>query len=92
MASPTCGVSAWNLEFAAASSEGARYEQVAAEIDRALRFMAACGIDLDREKSLHEVDLYTSHEALILGYEESLTPRQPHRRLVRLLGAPPLDR
>lgn len=68
-------IHAWNLEFAAASSEGARYEQVAAEIDRALRFMAACGIDLDREKSLHEVDLYTSHEALILGYEESLTRR-----------------
>lgn len=68
-------IHAWNLEFATASSEGARYEQVAAEIERALRFMAACGIDLGREGVLHEVDLYTSHEALVLGYEEALTRR-----------------
>ena len=45
------------------------------EIDRALRFMAACGIDLDAEVQLHEVDFYTSHEALLLGYEEALTRR-----------------
>ena len=45
------------------------------EIDRALRFMAACGIDLDAEAQLHEVDFYTSHEALLLGYEEALTRR-----------------
>ena len=42
-------VHAWNLEFVAASPEGRRYESLAAEIDRALRFMAACGIDLDAE-------------------------------------------
>lgn len=65
----------WNLEFARESGEGRRYEQIAAEIDRALRFMRACGIDLEHEATLHEVDLYTSHEALILGYEESLTRR-----------------
>ena len=35
--------------------------------------MEACGIDLDGEAKLHEVDFYTSHEALILGYEEALT-------------------
>ena len=35
--------------------------------------MAACGIDLDAERQLHQVDFYTSHEALILGYEEALT-------------------
>ena len=40
-----------------------------------LRFMAACGIDLDAEHQLHQVDCYTSHEALILGYEEALTRR-----------------
>ena len=66
-------VHAWNLEFVDASPEGRRYEALAAEIDRALRFMAACGIDLDGEAKLHEVDFYTSHEALILGYEEALT-------------------
>jgi 3-deoxy-7-phosphoheptulonate synthase len=68
-------VSAWNLEYIASSREGRRYEAVAGEIERALRFMAACGIDLDAELQLHQVDLYTSHEALLLGYEEALTRR-----------------
>jgi 3-deoxy-7-phosphoheptulonate synthase len=63
----------WNQQFVASSDEGRRYEQIAAEIDRALRFMAACGIDLISEESLHQVDFFTSHEALILGYEEALT-------------------
>jgi 3-deoxy-7-phosphoheptulonate synthase len=66
-------VHAWNLEFLDVSPEGRRYQALAAEIDRALRFMAACGIDLDAELQLHQVDFYTSHEALILGYEEALT-------------------
>jgi 3-deoxy-7-phosphoheptulonate synthase len=65
----------WNQQFVASSEEGRRYEQIATEIDRALRFMEACGIDLAREQSLHQVDFYTSHEALILGYEEALTRR-----------------
>ena len=63
----------WNQQFVASSDEGRRYEQIAGEIDRALRFMAACGIELARETSLHQVDFFTSHEALILGYEEALT-------------------
>ena len=63
----------WNQQFVASSEEGRRYEQIAAEIDRALRFMSACGIDLISEESLHQVDFFTSHEALILGYEEALT-------------------
>ena len=66
-------VAAWNQEFVATSREGQRYEAIASEIERALRFMAACGIDLARSPQLHEVDFYTSHEALILGYEEALT-------------------
>ncbi len=63
----------WNQQFVASSDEGRRYEQIAGEIDRALRFMSACGIDLVAEQSLHQVDFFTSHEALILGYEEALT-------------------
>jgi 3-deoxy-7-phosphoheptulonate synthase len=63
----------WNQQFVASSSEGRRYEQIAGEIDRALRFMAACGIDLAAEEVLHETDLWTGHEALILEYEEALT-------------------
>lgn len=63
----------WNQEFVAESKQGRRYEQVARDIDRALSFMGACGIDLGEESELHEVDFYTSHEALLLGYEEALT-------------------
>jgi len=65
----------WNQQFVASSEEGRRYEQIAGEIDRALRFMEACGIDLGAEQALHQVDFYTSHDALILGYEEALTRR-----------------
>jgi 3-deoxy-7-phosphoheptulonate synthase len=68
-------VHSWNQEFVASSDEGRRYERIAADIDGAMRFMAACGIDLAAEQSLHQVDFFTSHEALILGYEEALTRR-----------------
>ena len=66
-------VHAWNQDFVTASPEGRRYETLAGEIERAMRFMAACGIDLNAERKLHEVDFYTSHEALLLDYEEALT-------------------
>jgi 3-deoxy-7-phosphoheptulonate synthase len=66
-------VHAWNQEFVASSREGRRYEVIADGIERALRFMAACGINLESEHQLHQVDFYTSHEALLLGYEEALT-------------------
>ncbi|MGD1010926.1 MAG: 3-deoxy-7-phosphoheptulonate synthase class II [Acidimicrobiales bacterium] len=63
----------WNLEFLASSPEGQRFEIIAEEIDRALRFMAACGADLSADSHIHQVDLFTSHEALLLEYEEALT-------------------
>jgi 3-deoxy-7-phosphoheptulonate synthase len=66
-------VHAWTQEFVASSPEGRAYDQIAAEIDRALRFMRACGVDTENNHNLHEVDFYTSHEALLLGYEEALT-------------------
>jgi 3-deoxy-7-phosphoheptulonate synthase len=65
----------WNLEFVGSRPEARKYEEIADGIERALKFMAACGIDLEAEKQLHEVDFYTSHEALLLGYEEALTRR-----------------
>jgi 3-deoxy-7-phosphoheptulonate synthase len=65
----------WNQQFVATSAEGRRYERIASEIDRALRFMAACGIDLDAEDGLHQTNFWTSHESLILPYEEALTRR-----------------
>jgi 3-deoxy-7-phosphoheptulonate synthase len=66
-------VHAWNQDFVASSREGQRYDRLANEIDRAMRFMAACGVDMGAESAIRQVDLYTSHEALILGYEEALT-------------------
>jgi 3-deoxy-7-phosphoheptulonate synthase len=63
----------WNQDFVASSRQGQRYEKLAAEIDRAMRFMKACGFATEAEPKLHEVDFYTSHEALIIGYEEALT-------------------
>ena len=66
-------VHAWNQEFVATSPAGQRYEQLAAEIDRALNFMRACGVDTASNPNLSTVDIYTSHEALILGFEEALT-------------------
>jgi 3-deoxy-7-phosphoheptulonate synthase len=66
-------VHAWNQEFVQTSAEGQRYEEVASGIERALQFMAACGIDTEATPQLHTTDVATSHEALILGYEEALT-------------------
>jgi 3-deoxy-7-phosphoheptulonate synthase len=66
-------VHAWTQEFVSSSAEGRRYEQLATEIERALRFMRACGMDTETNPQLREVDVFTSHEALLLGYEEALT-------------------
>ncbi|MGL6280592.1 MAG: class II 3-deoxy-7-phosphoheptulonate synthase [Gaiella sp.] len=68
-------VHSWNQEFVASSLEGRRYEVIANEIGRALRFMQAIGIDLGDERTVHAVDVWTSHEALLLDYEEPLTRR-----------------
>jgi len=63
-------VHAWNQDFVAQSPAGQRYERLAGEIDRALAFMRACGAD---PEELHAVEFYSSHEALLLDYEQALT-------------------
>ena len=63
-------VHAWNQDFVSQSAPGKRYEQMAAEIDRALSFMTACGAD---PEEFRRVDFYASHEALLLDYEKPLT-------------------
>ena len=65
-------VASWNREFVASSAAGQRYSKMADEIDRALRFINACGINSENTSQLNEVEFYTSHEALLLHYEESL--------------------
>ena len=59
----------WNMDFVRKSSAGERYERVATEIDRSLRFMTACGVD---DSSLRTVELFASHEMLVLDYERPL--------------------
>jgi 3-deoxy-7-phosphoheptulonate synthase len=63
-------VHAWNTEFARSTETGYRYEKLAAEIDRAVQFMKACGVN---DAALESVELYAGHEALILDYERALT-------------------
>jgi 3-deoxy-7-phosphoheptulonate synthase len=65
-------VHAWNQDFVSRSPAGQRYEQLARDIDRALAFMRACGAD---PEELRAVELYSSHEALVLDYEQALTRR-----------------
>jgi len=63
-------VHTWNQDFVADSPAGRRYERLAGDIDRALAFMRACGAD---PAELRTVELYSSHEALLLDYEDALT-------------------
>ncbi|MBT5905445.1 MAG: 3-deoxy-7-phosphoheptulonate synthase class II [Acidimicrobiaceae bacterium] len=65
----------WNREFVATSPAGQRYAAIAEEIERAVQFMSACGINSETLTDLRQVDFYTSHEALLLDYEEALTRR-----------------
>jgi 3-deoxy-7-phosphoheptulonate synthase len=59
----------WNKDFVRTSAAGVRYEAVAEEIDRAVRFMDACGVE---DHNLHTVEFYASHEALLLDYERAM--------------------
>ena len=63
-------VHSWNTAFARTTETGARYEHMANEIDRAVRFMRACGV---HDGALEGVELYASHEGLVLEYERALT-------------------
>lgn len=63
----------WTLGFVAGSSQGRRYAELADRITETLEFMAACGITPESSPSMRQVDVYTSHEALLLGFEEAMT-------------------
>ncbi len=63
----------WNMGFVEGSPAGERYQEMADRIADALAFMEACGISADSTPSVGQVDFYTSHEALLLRYEEALT-------------------
>ncbi|MEM1385098.1 MAG: 3-deoxy-7-phosphoheptulonate synthase class II [Pseudomonadota bacterium] len=63
-------VQAWNLDFAKAGPEAERFRALAERISSAVDFMDACGVQAN---TMHQVEFYTSHEALLLPYEEALT-------------------
>ena len=65
----------WNLDFIKDFPLGKKYDELSEKIDRAMKFMAACGIDSSNTPQLHQTTVYTSHEALLLNYEEALTRR-----------------
>ncbi|MCL2784501.1 MAG: 3-deoxy-7-phosphoheptulonate synthase class II [Propionibacteriaceae bacterium] len=60
----------WNSDFIRTAKVSGRYEQLTSEINRALAFMIACGVD---DESFRTVDFFASHEALLINYEHSLT-------------------
>jgi 3-deoxy-7-phosphoheptulonate synthase len=59
--------------FVDRSPSGERYKALAARITDAMQFMAACGITPETTPALEQTDFYTSHEALLLGYEQAMT-------------------
>jgi len=63
----------WNLEFIKDNPLGKKYDELSDKIDHSMKFMAACGLTSDVMPQLHQTTLYTSHEALLLNYEESMT-------------------
>ncbi|MGX5914128.1 class II 3-deoxy-7-phosphoheptulonate synthase [Aliidiomarina sp. Khilg15.8] len=72
----------WNMSFVAANPLKDKYQRVAEQIEESLRFMEVLGINASSHPTIHETELFTSHEALLLPYEEALT------RIDTLTGLP----
>jgi 3-deoxy-7-phosphoheptulonate synthase len=66
-------VHGWTLGFVARSPAGERYQELADRIGECLAFMEACGLTSEATPQIRETDFFTSHEALLLGYEQALT-------------------
>jgi len=73
----------WNKDFVRQSRAGERYEALAAEIDRALRFMDACGVE---DYRMHTTEFYASHEALLMDYERAMLRLDTRTDEPRLYG------
>jgi 3-deoxy-7-phosphoheptulonate synthase len=63
----------WNMGFVSRSPQGARYQEMADRLTETLNFMEACGLTSETTPQIRETDFFTSHEALLLPYEEALT-------------------
>ncbi len=83
----------WMLSFIKDSPQSARYQELADRITETLGFMRAIGLDPESNQELRQTDFYTSHEALLLGFEEALTRVEfDHRGLLRDLRPHDLGR
>ena len=86
-------VHSWTQGFVADSPQSERYRELADRLTETLDFMAACGLTSETTPQIRETELFTSHEALLLEYEQALTRVEfDHRRLVRRLGPHAVDR
>ena len=68
-------VHSWVIEFLSGTPQADRFQELAGRIEESLNFMRACGITPETARPLAETDFYTSHESLLLNYEEALTRR-----------------
>ena len=66
-------INKWNMEFAQSSAQGKRFEELIERINECIGFIKACRLPIDEVEQFSEASFYTSHEALLLGYESSLT-------------------
>lgn len=66
-------VQQWNLDFVKDSPQGHRYQELADRISETMTFMRSCGITSENTQRLRTTRFYTSHEALLLGYEQAMT-------------------
>lgn len=73
-------VHSWNLDFVAETPQSTRYQELADRLTETLEFMAACGLTADTTPQISEIDFFTSHEALLLPYEEALTRQDTDER------------
>ena len=68
-------VHGWTTDYVSAQVQATRFQEIASRIDECMSFMEACGVTAQTSQSLAETDFYTSHESLLLNYEEALTRR-----------------
>jgi len=66
-------INRWNMEFAASSAQGKRFEDLVARINECIGFIRACRLPIDDVEQFSEASFFTSHEALLLNYEAALT-------------------
>jgi 3-deoxy-7-phosphoheptulonate synthase len=72
-----CNLHRWTLDFVAGSPQGDRYRRLADQIFESLCFLSALSIIPEQQRTVHQVDFFTSHEALLLNFEEAMTRREP---------------